>query len=84
MVNIKQLKQMMEEPASKEWFKKFGLPKSKYASASKQKALKNKTGGSSFEKQQDRIAKERKEYASKHKGTYKGRPIHELRKEAGL
>jgi len=28
MANIKQLKQMIKEPASKEWFAKYGLPKS--------------------------------------------------------
>jgi len=27
MSNIKQLKQMIAEPASKKWFKKYGLPK---------------------------------------------------------
>jgi len=37
-----------------------------------------------FRKQQAGIMKERNAYAKKHPGTYKGRPIHELRKEAGL
>lgn len=51
---------------------------------SKSKALAKYKKGSAFERQQKLISKERSEYAKKHPGTYKGRPIHELRKEAML
>ena len=44
----------------------------------------HKTKALEFAKQQAKIGKERSEYAKKYPGTYKGRPIHELRKEAGL
>lgn len=40
MKTIQDLKQMMKEPTSKEWFAKHGLPKSKALN----KAKKNKKG----------------------------------------
>lgn len=36
-MDIKKLKQMVAEPASKEWFKKYGKPKSKQKALSKLK-----------------------------------------------
>lgn len=38
MKNIQDLKQMIKEPASKEWFKKHGLPGKKKEVANKMKS----------------------------------------------
>lgn len=39
-MNIEHLKQMIKEPASKEWFSKHGTPKSKALSQNRQKKIK--------------------------------------------
>jgi uncharacterized membrane-anchored protein YhcB (DUF1043 family) len=72
-------------------FEKHGMNKSNAkATAKNLKELKKKdmakkmSRSEHFEKQQKKITKERRDYAKKHPGTYKGRPISELRKEARL
>lgn len=82
-------KKLFDEGYKKLASKKDAMGFDKYPSIAKHakaksKALAKSKKGSAFERQQKLISKERSEYAKKYPGTYKGRPIHELRKEAML
>lgn len=77
-------KEYGEEKGKKVFYASKNKGTIKGVEKAKSKALAKSKKGSAFERQQKLISKERSEYAKKYPGTYKGRPIHELRKEAML